>query len=151
MEIYLRKKVGYLLFLILSSNYFFCQDGSSSNLIDSIEISHMPLNSRGSFMLSETEFRNTYSHLKGVITIKDSSVTNNLYETIVHGKENVNKKTLSILVIFDFYIGNTCKTILMDCAGIITFSSSPNTFFYAKELNEFFKKLTNQENVICGW
>jgi hypothetical protein len=143
-------KIFLLLFFINS----FCNAQTKSDIIeiDSLMIYHMPLNSRGSFSLDETEFRNFESRLKRKVILKEKDLINDIYYNILKQEKIINKKSLSVFVIFDFYnSGKIVNTVLMDCNGLISIQSIEKKIFFDFNLNNFFKKLTKQENVICGY
>lgn len=144
------KKYLFIIFGFLTHNVSFCQQEDKSELIDSLVITHMPLSSRGSFNLSEMEFRKTQSPLKKRIIITDNSKIKELYSSLEKSKnDTLNLNRINILVIFDFYLNKEKQTVLMDCGGIISISSESDLLFFNKELNHFFRKITNQEKVIC--
>jgi hypothetical protein len=142
------------IFLIFFFINTFCnaQPETDSIEIDSIVIYHMPLNSRGSFSLEEAEFRNFESRLKRKVVLKDKDLINDIYYNILKQEKIINKKSLSVFVIFDFYnSGKIVNTVLMDCNGLISIQSIEKKIFFDFSLNNFFKRLTKQENVICGY
>lgn len=128
----------FLLFFLINS---FCNAQTKSDIIeiDSLMIYHMPLNSRGSFSLDETEFRNFESPLKRKVVLKEKDFIKDFYDNILKQENVINKKSLSVFVIIDFYNGGKIvNTVLMDCNGLISVQSIDNKIFFDFNLNNFF-------------
>lgn len=142
------KKIKIVFFLwILSNNYVYSQTINNLN-IDSVKIIYIPFNVSGDFLYSAEELRICENIFKRKIILKEG--VSEIFENIKLNSDTIKKRNLNTWVIFDFYEGGEIKeSVSMDCYGFIKFHSNLDVCFLDLKLNNFFKELTNQEDVKC--